>query len=90
MSMEIVQHAVVTLVALAASAALCRRVFGSMRPSTRQTGCAGCPSAQGVCAATTQTTSGSTVQAQAVLIRTAGHVRSRASRMAKRADSVEP
>jgi hypothetical protein len=66
--MEILQHAVVTLVALAASAVLCRRVVGVVGHPAGRTECAGCPSAQGACRATTQTTSGATVQHAAVLI----------------------
>lgn len=87
MSMEILQHAVVTLVALGASAALVRRVFGFAGPRAGRTGCAGCPSAQGVCGATTQATSAATVQHPAVLIRPSAHERSRTSRTPRRANS---
>lgn len=86
--MEIFQHTVVTLVALAASAALCRRVFGFAGPRAGRTGCAGCPSAQGACGGTTRATSGATVQHPAVLIRTSAHVRSQTSRAPSRADSL--
>lgn len=86
--MEILQHAVVTLVALAASAALFRRVFGFVGPRAGRTGCAGCPSAQGACGATTQATSGATVQHPAVLIRASAHVRSQTSRTPRRADAL--
>lgn len=72
--MEIVQHAVVTLVALAASAVLCRRVFGFASPPAPGTGCAGCPSAQDACGATTQPTTGATVQHPVVLMRTCARV----------------
>jgi hypothetical protein len=89
MSMEILQHAVVTLVALAASAVLVRRVFGFVEPRAGRTGCAGCPSAQGACGPTTQATSGATVHHPAVLIRTSAHERIQPSRTPRRADSLE-
>jgi hypothetical protein len=88
MSMEILQHAVVTLVALAASAVLVRRGFGFVEPRAGRTGCAGCPSAQGACRATTQATSGATVQHPAVLIPTSALVRRQTSRTPRRAGSI--
>lgn len=89
MSIEILQHAVVTLVALAASAVLVRRVFGFVEPRASRIGCAGCPSAQGACRATTQATSGATVHHPAVLIRTSAHEGSQTSPRPTRVDSVE-
>lgn len=86
--MEILQHAVVTLVALAASALLCRRVFGFVGPGAGRTCCARCPSAEGACGATTHVTSGATVQYAAVLIRTSAHVRGQTLRTPRRADSL--
>jgi len=67
MSMEILQHAVVTLVALAASAVLVRRVFGSIKPRAGRTSCAGCPSAPGSCGATAQPRHDAAVRRLAIL-----------------------
>ena len=90
MSMEILQHAVVTLVALAAGTAVFRRAFRFARPlRAEESACSGCPSAQGLCGATTPSTSGATIQHPAVLIRTSAHVRSQTSRTPRQADSVE-
>ena len=49
MSMELVQHAVVTMAALAAGAMLARRVFGAVCSRASRTGCASCPLGQRVC-----------------------------------------
>lgn len=57
MSIEFFQHTVVTLIALAASATLVRRVFGVVGPRPTRTGCSGCPSAGRACGPATQTTS---------------------------------
>jgi hypothetical protein len=46
---EFVQHAVVTIAALAAGAMLARRVFGAVCARASRTGCAGCPVGQRVC-----------------------------------------
>ncbi len=48
--MEIFQHAVVTVVALAAGALVLRRVFGFLSPRAEAPRCAGCPSTQSACA----------------------------------------
>jgi len=53
--MEIWQHAVVTLAALAAGTLVWRRVFGVVAPRTPTGGCAGCPSARGACGTTSPT-----------------------------------
>ena len=47
-SQEILQHALVTLAALAASAAVFRRVLGFVGTRARRTGCS-CPSGGGAC-----------------------------------------
>jgi hypothetical protein len=73
--MEIVQHAVVTVVALAAAVVVCRRVFGFVGSGAERTSCEGCPSTESACGATTHATAGATVQHPAVLIRTSAHVR---------------
>lgn len=57
MSTEISQHIIVTLIALAASATLVRRMFGPVGPHATRTGCDGCPSARRACGTTTQTRS---------------------------------
>lgn len=44
--MELLQHAVVTLVALAAGAVVIRRVLGFAAPPAKPAGCAGCPAAR--------------------------------------------
>ena len=46
--MDLIQHALVTLVTLMAVAILFRRVTGFARPSSTP-GCANCPSAAGAC-----------------------------------------
>lgn len=42
--MELLQHAVVTMVALGAAAFVVRRVFGTLRPSRPEPPCASCES----------------------------------------------
>ena len=79
--MEIFQHAVVTLLALAASALVFRRVFGFVGRSAGRSGCAACPSAKGSCGTTTQATSGATVVHPVVMLRTSAHVRNQTPRI---------
>jgi hypothetical protein len=87
--MEMLQHAVVTLVALAASAAVFRRAFRFARPPrTGETACSGCPSTQVACGATTPATRGPTIQHPAILIRASAHVRSQTSRIPTRRDDA--
>ena len=78
--MEILQHAVVTLLALAAVAVLYRRIVGFAGPGAAGTGCDGCPSAERTCGTTTHAATGAAVQHPAVLIRTSAHVRSQTRR----------
>jgi hypothetical protein len=78
--MEILQHAVVTLVALAASGLVFRRVFGFVGRRAGGSGCAACPSAKGACGGSTQVTSDATVVHPAVMIRTSAQLRSQTSR----------
>lgn len=68
--MEILQHAVVTLVALAAAAVVLRRLFGFLSPRAEEPRCAGCPSTQGACAPTAPQPGGGVVH-PAVLVRRA-------------------
>ena len=89
MSMEILQHAVVTLVALAASAVLVRRVFGFIKPRAGRTNCAGCPSAPGTRGATIQPRSDAALQHPAILIRSSAHGRRQSARTRRPADSLE-
>jgi hypothetical protein len=72
---DILQHAVVSVVALAASGTLVRRVFGFALPNARRTGCAACPSGRNTCGAPTQATGGAPSQHAAVLIRPPARVR---------------
>lgn len=89
MSMEIVQHAVVALIALAAGAVLVRRVFGFVGPRAGRTSCAGCPSAPGARGATPQPRTNATVEHPAVLMRSSARVRRQSSRTRTQADSLE-
>ena len=69
---EILQHALVTLAALAASAAIFRRVMGFVGTRARRTGCS-CPSGGGACGtpghSTASTGNGATVHHVTVLTR---------------------
>jgi len=69
---EILQHALVTLAALAASAAIFRRVLGFVGTRARRTGCS-CPSGDGACGTPRHGTSskdgGATVHHVTVLTR---------------------
>lgn len=78
--MEMFQHVVVTVVALAAGTVLGRRVFGFVGPRSTKAGCAGCPSAPGACGAATQATSAAAVPHRAVLIRGSEQARSQPPR----------
>jgi hypothetical protein len=66
--MELFQDAVVTLIALAAIAAVARRVFGFARARQERAGCAGCASGEGACGGATQAKGDATVH-PVVLIR---------------------
>jgi len=71
-SQEILQHALVTLAALAASTAVFRRVLGFVGTRARRTGCS-CPSGGGACGSLGHSTSskgnGATVHHVTVLTR---------------------
>ena len=72
MSSDPFQHAVVAAVALAASATLIRRLFGSfgsVGPGGPQVGCTGCPSARVACGAPASAVGDATVEHPVVLIR---------------------
>ena len=84
--MEMLQHSVVTLVALVASAVVLHRVFRFANPGVGQSVCSRCPSAQGACGVATR---GTTIHHPAVLIRTPAHVRDQTWRPPQRAGSVE-
>lgn len=51
MMTEILQHIVVTLVALAAGSTLVHRMVGCVGTRAGRSGCAGCPSARSACGA---------------------------------------
>ena len=68
--MEILQHAVVTMVALAAAAVVLRRLFGFLSPRAEQPRCAGCPSTESSCAPSPAPSGGGAVH-PAVLVRRA-------------------
>jgi len=76
MSTEMLQHAIVTLVALAAGTAVVRRIFGFVGRRARRTGCASCASGSGACATPAQSAPDVTVQRVAVLTRPPAVVRS--------------
>jgi hypothetical protein len=54
MTMELVQHGVVTAVAMAAAAVLFRRVVAFVGPSSAAGGCSSCPSRPHRCASAEQ------------------------------------
>jgi hypothetical protein len=73
MSSDMLQYAVVTLVALAAGATLVHRVLGFIGLGAQRSGCAACLSARGTCAA--QATGSAAVQPGIVLKRPPDHPR---------------
>ena len=77
--MAILQHALVTLLALAAGAVLFRRVFGVAGTSAGKRGCTGCPSARRSGYANTPAATRADVERPAVLIPTSALLRRQTS-----------